>query len=202
VTRAEEKLIAAMRLKKIAMKRAEALAHRQGALKALEQDTQEHVVQKYRPISPRGYRLPHIASQSIDEGVQQRPRDTLLSDSGLGQSIPSNITHRTMPSEDQALNHSTLAGVKDGVPRRLELPPAIEATNDELEARQTSFLSNTTDSNIPDRVTAWCAGVHNNLLAAVDPEEKVSGSAAELESSPLSPHLGTWQVPRTLQTAH
>lgn len=216
VTRQEEDLIAAMRLKKIAMKRAQAVAHRQCALKILENDINKTPKPQKRrekrfdrlpvPVAPSSpLRLSYLASPSTLRHNSLRPSSdtTFQTDSIQQPSVRSSMaTYLSEGSEDLQLPYSAI----DGLPMGSSDMPQRTKPRAAMPARDT-FLSEKT-ATTTDTVSygEWSPGgrsrAQDNHVVVLDPlERQLLRDEIPSQLFMERPFLG-WEARTNFQTAH
>jgi len=204
VTRQEQNLIAAMRLKKIAMKRAQTQAHRQNALKTLERESSYMTAPERQianggppPFNPRSPLRPSYFSAtgptfSKNQLQSHDSVTTFQSDSLPGQSTRSSMaTYMTGASEDSQPSYLPLEG----------LPLGVSITSQTLSQRPTgsrnnTFLSDKTGSSISSQPTS--------VAGKLPIERQVPRSDIPSQFFMEKPYLG-WQgldSRGSLQVAH
>lgn len=152
VTRQEETLIAAMRKKKIALKKARAVNDRNDALRVLEQnagsvvDPPRSMLQK---LQPQASKRQSVATSKRLSAVRNASRQdsvtTIQTDSMAGQSVRSSIaTYLSEGSEDLQLPYSSIYGLPMG---SSVIRPSL-SPNRRREPRDTFLSEMTVDSTI------------------------------------------------------
>ncbi|KAJ9663031.1 hypothetical protein H2198_001023 [Neophaeococcomyces mojaviensis] len=214
VTRQEENLIAAMRLKKISMKRTQAAAHRQDALKILELEGSQggarrsRAVQRAPPLNPKSpLRLSH-APNTIEDQVRRHDSVTTFqtTDSALGQSTRSSIaTYMTGTSEDLQLPYSSVDGLPLGActAPRTSASRMVRPRND-----RDTFLSEITSSSIAPQssptASEFSANVRGSHVVMLDPvARQVLREDIPSQLFMERPYLGWqgWEARANMQTA-
>ncbi|KAK5330935.1 hypothetical protein LTR70_000257 [Exophiala xenobiotica] len=216
VTRQEEDLIAAMRLKKTAMKRAQAVAHRQGALQILELDSNKALKSRKQrekrldrlpaPVAPSSpLRLSYLASPSTLRHGSLRPDSgtTFQSDSIQQPSVRSSMaTYLSEGSEDLQLPYSSIDGLPIGstsMPQRMKARP-------DMAARDTFLSEKTTTTTDTASYSEWSPSGSNSVrgshVVVLDPLERQllrEEIPSQLFMEP--PFLG-WEARANFQIAH
>lgn len=166
VTRQEETLIAAMRLKKIAMRKAQAVAHREGALRVLDANnaqirSKETQAGKVRGLglnqddSIAALRMSYLPSARLQKAMPEQERSdsvtTFQTDSLQHPSVRSSIaTYLSEGSEDLQLPYLTVAGTPSSSHNAAERTARPKLGKGPRE----TFLSGmTTESDMTDATT-------------------------------------------------
>lgn len=172
VTRQEENLIAAMRLKKVAMKRAQAVASRQNALRALESgNSRSRAPQNAQPTyraptrTNNTSRAPHLPPTRDLRFARPATRTdsvtTFQTDSVPGQSVRSSIaTYLSEGSQDLQAPCSVISPSTSSRPQP--------------RPRDTFLSEMTTDSNVTASESEWTPGVRDrdSHVVVLDPFER------------------------------
>lgn len=213
VTRQEESLIAAMRLKKTAMKRAQAMVHRQGISNTPEGSTSLRSVRSarhrhgsperlHKGQSPPTQRRVRSAMPSVPHSQRTDSVTTFQTDSVHQQSIRSSIaTYLSEGSEDLQLPYSTVDGLPMGSSRLTRSP---SAQSDRPRRNRDTFLSETTASTsaYAGSTSEWSPSVRGSHPIELDPVQR--GLLRESIPSQLfmeRPFLG-WDAQTSMQEAH
>lgn len=212
VTRQEESLIAAMRLKKTAMKRAQALADRQSALRTLELNSISNTLQPSRPAQ-RDSLCGVSKPQSPSTQPRVRPRapstehnqrtdsvTTFQTDSIRQPSIRSSIaTYLSEGSEDLQLPYSTTDGLPIGSshPRQ-----ASSTTSDRPQSSRDTFLSELSRSTYTGSPSELSPSVRDSRVVDLDPlDRQILRGEIPSQLFMERPFLG-WEAQSTMQSAH
>lgn len=214
VTRQEENLIAAMRLKKIAMRRAQEAAERQGALRVLELDSSynsrsqltgpRRVGSAPKKRNTKNSFAPIPRSSSLSGNFSSRDSiTTFQTDSIHERSVRSSIaTYLSEGSEDLHLPYSSIDGLPMGssvlVPERTMISNVLRperqssVTNQNLTAASTSTAS-----------TAECSpSVRDSQIVVLDPlERQLLRDEIPSQLFMERPFLG-WEARANMQAAH
>lgn len=178
VTRQEETLIAAMRMKKIAMRKAQSNTDRQDTLRVLEQNAEgsrhtEELAssgsqrQKLTLSRPRSMIVSKPLSTVRNAGRQDSVT-TIHTDSMPGQSVRSSIaTYLSEGSEDLQLPYSSIYGLPMGSSILRPSPSLSRPT-----APRDTFLSEmTVDSTVAPSSDERSASARNSHIVLLDPIE-------------------------------
>jgi len=206
VTRQEETLIAAMRMKKTAMKRAQAAANRQHALRILELDA-DNMVKSHRqkekpvgrfhsPVTPSSpLRLSYLASPSTLRHNMSRPESvtTFQTESILQPSVrDSSATYMSEGLDDFSVESST---VHRSMNHRADRAP-----------RDTFLSERSTTTTNTDTYSDWSPSVRDSTrdshIVVLDPlERQLMREEIPSQLFMERPFLG-WEARTNMQTAH
>lgn len=208
VTRQEESLIAAMRLKKAAMKRAQVTAHRQGALNILERENMQGQVPSLesRPYghhdsiaSRTPFRRPDHRSSEL--GQRTDSVTTFQTDSIRRQSARSSIaTYLSEGSEDLQLPYSPIHGLPIGS-SRVEREESVQSGKSH-RGREMSLSDGSTTPGYNAPPGEWSPNVRDSHVVELDPlSRQVLRGEIPSQLFLERPFLG-WEVQVNVQTAH
>ena len=216
VTRQEQDLIAAMRRKKVAMKRAQATAHRQGTLKILELDSsrnpkshrqgEQHRDRLHSPLTPRSpLRLSYLVSPSTAQHSLQRPDSvtTFQTDSVQQPSVRSSMaTYLSEGSGDLQLPYSST----DGLPMGSMTLPQRTKPRPNMPARDTFLSERTTTTTDTASCSEWSPSTRTSArdshVVVLDPlERQLLRDEIPSQLFMERPFLG-WEARANTQTAH
>lgn len=213
VTRQEETLIAAMRLKKSAMQRAQAMAHKQ-ALNTLERESTASSPRSVRrgrtgslngkanSNSPTTQR--HVQSSTALSPPHHSQRTdsvtTFQTESVLQPSVRSSVaTYLSEGSEDLQLPYS----IPNGLPissSRLPRPSSIRS--EEPPRNRDTFLSEMSTSTYNASISEWSPSVRDSHVVELDPLDRQM-LREEIPSQLFMerPFIG-WEAQANMQQAH
>lgn len=218
VTRQEETLIAAMRLKKIAMRKAQARAHREGALKVLDTNNagsplkevpSENTHRLSQADSIAALRMSYLPSARLQKAAKDQPRSdsvtTFQTDSIRQPSVRSSVaTYLSEGSVDPQLPYSTKDGLLTGSP--IHDPEHTARPGIEKDRRETFLSGMTSESNLTSTATPaeWSPrssvrDSHVVVLDTLDRQLLREEIPSQLFMEP--PFLG-WEARANMQTAH
>lgn len=209
VTRQEESLIAAMRLKKTAMKRAQAFTHRQSALNNLERNSSLGNTRLPKPGIKDGI---NGANRHHSPMTQSRPQPpvaysqrtdsvtTFQTDSMRQPSVRSSIaTYLSEGSEDLQLPYSTTDGLPMGSSR---LRRAASTTSDRPRSDRDTFLSELSMSTYTASPSEWSANGRDNAGGGPDVlDHQMHRGEIPSQLFLERPFLG-WEAQASMQSAH
>lgn len=217
VTRQEENLIAAMRLKKTAMKRALSTVHRQAALNTLERENTSSSTRpvghrrtgslngKGKPGSPTSQRRIQSHSTSLSPRHSQRTDSvtTFQSESNTQQSVRSSVaTYLSEGSEDLQLPYSI--STVNGLPTsstRLPQPSSIQSEDTPRRNRDT-FLSEMTTSTRTASLRERSPSVRESHIVELDPvNRQMLREDIPSQLFMERPFIG-WEAQASMQQAH
>lgn len=212
VTRQEESLIAAMRLKKIAMKKAQAAALRQGTLTTLERndasspghftrprrtDSLSNMSKPYSPVKQPRIRPP---VPSIQHSQRTDSVTTFQTDSIRQPSVRSSIaTYLSEGSEDLQLSYSTIDGLPIGSSR---LNQSLSAQPDRRNGNRDTVLSGMSTSTYAPSTSEWSPSVRDSHVVELDPlDHQILREEIPSQLFMERPFIG-WEARASMQKAH
>lgn len=217
VTRQEENLIAAMRLKKTAMRRALSTVHRQGALNTLERQNTSSSARstghgrtgsssgKDKPNSPTSQRRAASHTTSLSPRHSQRTDSvtTFQTESINQQSVRSSVaTYLSESSEDLQLPYSI--STVNGLPMsstRLSRPSSIQSEETPRKNRDT-FLSEATTSTRTASISERSPSVRESRVMESDPvNRQMLREDIPSQLFMERPFIG-WEAQASMQQAH